>query len=84
MRWIPLRLLSQLRPWAPALAIPQLAFVAFWQGRHRRRPQLVHARLTVVLLVFDMRALWPEELITAGQLQRGSLLHRALLWLERC
>ena len=30
-----------------------------------------------------MRALWPEELITAGHLQRGSLMHRALLGLER-
>jgi len=30
-----------------------------------------------------MRALWPEELITAGHLQRGSNLHRFLLFLER-
>jgi hypothetical protein len=35
--------------------------------------------------IFDMRALWPEELITAGHLQRGSKVHRSLLWLEcRC
>jgi glycosyltransferase involved in cell wall biosynthesis len=43
---------------------------------------LLH-RLTGVPFIFDMRALWPEELITAGHLQRGSLLHRALLALER-
>ena len=43
---------------------------------------LLH-RLTGVPFIFDMRALWPEELITAGYLQRGSLLHRALLVLER-
>lgn len=30
-----------------------------------------------------MRALWPEELITAGHLQRGSLLHGTLSFLER-
>ncbi|MEB3308477.1 MAG: glycosyltransferase, partial [Cyanobacteriota bacterium] len=94
--WIPLQFRSQPRPLAPALAIPQLALVALWQWRHRRRPQLVHARsyvpaaialllhrLTGVPFIFDMRALWPEELITAGYLQRGSLLHRALLALER-
>ena len=96
LRWIPLRFRSKPRPWAPALAIPQLALVALWQWRHCCRPQLVHARsyvpaaialllhrLTGVPFIFDMRALWPEELITAGHLRRGSLLHRALLWLER-
>lgn len=94
--WIPLQFRLKPRPWAPALAIPQLALVAFWQWRLRSRPQLVHARsyvpaaialllhrLTGVPFIFDMRALWPEELITAGHLQRGSLLHRALLALER-
>jgi glycosyltransferase involved in cell wall biosynthesis len=96
LRWIPLRFRAQPRPWAPALAIPQLGLVALWQWRHRQQPALVHARsyvpaaialvlhrLTGVPFIFDMRALWPEELITAGHLRRGSLLHRALLWLER-
>ena len=96
LRWFPLRFRLKPRPWAPALAIPQLALVALWQWRRRPRPQLVHARsyvpaaialllhrLTGVPFIFDMRALWPEELITAGHLQRGSLLHRALLGLER-
>ncbi len=96
IRWIPLQFRSQPRPWAPALAIPQLTLVALWQWRRRSRPQLVHARsyvpaaialllhrLTGVPFIFDMRALWPEELITAGHLRRGSLLHRALLGLER-
>lgn len=96
LRWIPLRFRLKPRPWAPALAIPQLLLVALWQWRRRPRPQLVHARsyvpaaialllhrLTGVPFIFDMRALWPEELITAGHLRRGSLLHHALLWLER-
>jgi glycosyltransferase involved in cell wall biosynthesis len=94
--WIPLRFRAQPRPWAPALAIPQLVFMALLQWRGRDKPDLVHARsyvpaaialllhrITGVPFIFDMRALWPEELITAGHLRRGSLLHRALLWLER-
>jgi glycosyltransferase involved in cell wall biosynthesis len=96
VRWTPLRFRAQPRPWAPALAIPQLGLVALWQWCRRRRPDLVHARsyvpaaialllhrITGVPFVFDMRALWPEELITAGHLRRGSWLHRSLLWLER-
>jgi glycosyltransferase involved in cell wall biosynthesis len=35
-------------------------------------------RVTGVPFIFDIRALWPEELITAGRLRRGSLIHRAL------
>ena len=96
IRWIPLRFRAQPRPWAPALAIPQLGLVALWQWRRRCKPELLHARSTVpaaialllhrltgVPFIFDMRALWPEELITAGHLRRGSWLHRILLWLER-
>jgi len=94
--WIPLQFRCSPRLWAPAFAIPQLALVALWQWRRRRRPLLVHARsyvpaaialllhrLTGVPYIFDMRALWPEELITAGHLRRGSLLHHSLLWIER-
>ena len=60
------------------------------------RAQLIHARsyipaavawqvwrLTRTPFVFDMRALWPEELITAGRLTRGSVTHRALVGIER-
>ena len=96
IHWIPLQFRLKPRPWAPALAILQLLLVALWHWRNSHRPQLVHARsymtaaialllhrLTGVPFIFDMRALWPEELITAGHLRRGSLLHRALLRLER-
>lgn len=96
IRWISLRFRANPRPWAPALAIPQLAFIALWQWRLFRKPDLIHARsylpaaialllhrLTGVPFIFDMRALWPEELITAGHLRCGSWLHRVLLWLER-
>lgn len=43
---------------------------------------LVH-KLTGTPFIFDMRALWPEELITAGRLRRGSLMHKAIAWVER-
>jgi glycosyltransferase involved in cell wall biosynthesis len=96
LRWIPREFRRQPRPWAPAIAILELAIVALWQWRRNPKPQLVHARsyvpaaialllhrLTGVPFIFDMRALWPEELITAGHLRRGSVLYRSLLWLER-
>ncbi len=40
-------------------------------------------RLTGTPFIFDMRALWPEELITAGRLRRGSLIHRTIQRIER-
>lgn len=96
IRWIPLRFRSHPRPFAAYLSIPSLALVAVWQWRFLSRPQLIHARsylpaavalllhwLTGVPFIFDMRALWPEELISAGHLRRGSLLHRCIVWLER-
>lgn len=40
-------------------------------------------RLTGTPFIFDMRALWPEELITAGRLRRDSLTHRTIATMER-
>jgi glycosyltransferase involved in cell wall biosynthesis len=34
-------------------------------------------------IIFDMRALWPEELILAGRIKRKSVSHRVLIWVER-
>lgn len=97
LRWLPLRFRSHPRPWAPLISIPHLALVALWQCTTSSKPFLIHARsylpAAVALLlhwtigvqfVFDMRALWPEELIAGGYIKRGSLSHRFLLWLERC
>lgn len=96
IRWIPLRFRARPRCWVVPFALLQLGLVALRIVSRTRRPVLVHARsyvpagvalvlhrLTGNPFLFDMRALWPEELITAGHLRRGSLLHRALLWLER-
>ena len=44
---------------------------------------LVVYKLTGTPFIFDMRALWPEELITAGRLKRGGLIHRILVRIER-
>jgi glycosyltransferase involved in cell wall biosynthesis len=96
IRWIPLRFRSKPRPFAALLAIFQLIAVTFFQRLQNDNPFLVHARsyvpsavallhhqLTAAPFIFDMRALWPEELITAGHLQRGSWLHVLLVWFER-
>ena len=74
-------------------------FEMFWsalQAARRGDAQLIHARsylpaaaawavfrLTGTPFIFDMRALWPEELVTAGRLRRGSIIHKALVGLER-
>jgi len=79
---------------APAWCI----FEMFWsalQVARRGDAQLIHARsylpaaavwaifrLTGTPFIFDMRALWPEELITAGRLRRGSIVHKLLTRLE--
>ena len=74
-------------------------FEMFWsalQAARRGDAELIHARsylpaaaawavfrLTGTPFIFDMRALWPEELITAGRLQRGSIIHKVLTRLEK-
>ena len=96
IRWLPLRFRQGPPGFAPALAVLQLVVLALWQWRSRPVPVLVHARsylpaavalllkrLTGVSVIFDMRALWPEELIAAQRLQRGSWLHWLLVQLER-
>lgn len=95
IRWLPQRFRPRPRMIAPALSMLRMV----WLIRREVRGQgarLIHARsyipaaaamvagrLTGVPFVFDMRALWPEELITAGRLRRGSLLHRAIVAAER-
>ena len=95
IRWVPLIFRPRLRFLSFFRSIAELFSVSY-SSCLISPPTLVHARsyvpaaialllqrLTGVPFIFDMRALWPEELITAGHLRRGSLLHRTLLWLER-
>lgn len=95
IRWLPQRFRCRPRILAPALSMARMVWLV-WREVRRQGVRLVHARsyipaavallvgrLTGVPFIFDMRALWPEELITAGRLKRGSLLHRAIAAAER-
>lgn len=95
IRWLPQKFRSRPNFIAPALSLLWMTWLV-WREVRRGRAQLIHARsylpaavalvvqkLTAVPFIFDMRALWPEELITAGRLRRGSFLHGALLAIER-
>lgn len=95
IRWLPQRFCPRPKVIAPALSMLRLV----WLLRREVRSQgalLIHARsyipaavamtvsrLTGVPFIFDMRALWPEELITAGRLRRGSVLHHVIIAAER-
>lgn len=93
--WRPRPFRRQPRFLAPAGSLFTMGAIALRLARSRALG-LIHARsylpaavawgvwrVTRVPFIFDMRALWPEELITAGRLRRGSLIHRALERLER-
>jgi glycosyltransferase involved in cell wall biosynthesis len=95
IRWLPQQFRPRPRFVAPALSMIRMVWLV-WREVRSGRAELIHARsyipaavalmvhrLTGVPFIFDMRALWPEELITAGRLRRGSLMHRAIAWAER-
>ncbi|MCV2877670.1 glycosyltransferase [Sedimentimonas flavescens] len=95
IRWLPQRFLPRPKVLAPALSMLRMIWLTRREVR-RQGVQMIHARsyipaavalvvgrMTNVPFIFDMRALWPEELITAGRLRRGSLLHRAIVSAER-
>jgi glycosyltransferase involved in cell wall biosynthesis len=85
------------RPRLPATVWDLL--VLLWQTlRHslQRDVRLVHCRSYIPTIaawlcgkvtrkpyIFDMRALWPEEMVTAGRLKRNGLVFGALKWVER-
>lgn len=93
--WRPKRFRRRPKLLAPAWSMVEMGWLTLMSVR-RGGVQLIHARsylpaavawavnrLTGTPFIFDMRALWPEELITAGRLRRGSLLHRLLVGLEK-
>lgn len=95
IRWLPQRFRFKPRVIAPVLSMMRMIWLALRETR-RSQIRLIHARsyipaaaalivyrLTGVPFIFDMRALWPEELITAGRFRRGSLFHRVIVALER-
>lgn len=95
IRWLPQRFRPHPKIIAPALSMMRMIWLVRREVR-REGVRLIHARsyipaavalvvssVTGVPFLFDMRALWPEELITAGRLRRGSLIHRAISGAER-
>jgi glycosyltransferase involved in cell wall biosynthesis len=95
IRWLPQHFRASPKLIAPALSMVRMVWLLLRETREQNA-RLIHARsyipaavalivsrLTGVPFIFDMRALWPEELITAGRLTRGSLLHRAMVAAER-
>lgn len=61
------------------------ADVYFGSSPHLLAPlsALVVAKLRRRPFVLEVRDLWPESLVTAGGLRRGSAVHKVLVWLER-
>ena len=95
IRWLPQRFRSQPKVIASALSMIRMVWLVRREVRHEGI-RLIHARsyipaavallvsrMTGIPFIFDMRALWPEELITAGRLRRGSFIHRAIVGAER-
>jgi glycosyltransferase involved in cell wall biosynthesis len=93
--WLPQRFFYRPRFIAPAWSMVVFLFLCLRELR-KGNVALIHARsylpaavalfvfkLTGTPFIFDMRALWPEELITAGRLSRGSVMHKAILFFER-
>jgi glycosyltransferase involved in cell wall biosynthesis len=95
IRWLP----QHFRRWpkivAPAFSMIRMVWLVRREVR-RRGIRLIHARsnipaatalavswITGVPFLFDLRSLFPEELITARRMRRGSFLHRAIIWAER-
>lgn len=95
IRWLPQRFHYRPRIIAPAWSMLVFLFLCLREVR-KGNAELIHSRsyipaavallvykLTGTPFIFDMRALWPEELITAGRLKRGSFMHKAIAWIER-
>src|SRR5690554_1355303 len=95
IRWLPQKFYYRPKLIAPAWSMIVFLFLCLREVR-KGNAELIHARsyipaavallvnkLTGTPFIFDMRALWPEELITAGRLKRGSVMHKAIAWVER-
>lgn len=95
IRWIPLRYHHRPRLLATAWDLLMLTGTAL-RETIGGRTDIIHARayipcfvavllsaLTRTPFIFDTRAFWPEELIAAGRLKKGSLLHRTIVKMER-
>ncbi|EMB17747.1 glycosyltransferase [Rhodopirellula europaea] len=95
IRWLPQRFHYRPKILAPGWSMMTFLWLCLREVR-RGNAELIHARsyipafvamitrrLTGTPYIFDMRALWPEEMITAGRLRRNSWIHHAIVWAER-
>ena len=95
IRWLPQRFRPRPKIIAPALSMLRMVWLV-WREVRGQKARLIHARsyipaavalfvgkFSATPFIFDMRALWVEELITAKRLRRGSLLYRAIVAAER-
>ena len=93
--WLPQHFRQRPKIVAPAFSIIRMVWLVRREVR-RSGIRLIHARsnipaatalavswMTGVPFLFDLRSLFPEELITARRMRRGSFLHRAIIWAER-
>ena len=93
--WLPQHFRQRPKIVAPAFSMIRMVWLVRREVR-RRGIRLIHARsnipaatalavswMTGVPFLFDLRSLFPEELITARRMRRGSFLHRAIIWAER-
>ncbi|MEG3089310.1 glycosyltransferase [Sphingomonas sp. PB4P5] len=95
IRWIKLRYRQKPRILASTFNLIQIIYHTAREVRSTHA-KLIHARsyipaaaawavsrITGTPYVFDMRSLWPEELITSGRMRRGSFLHKLIFKAER-
>lgn len=95
IEWHPRKYHHRPRLLATAWDLLQL-LVDTWRYSSRENAGIVHCRsyvpaiaawimgkVTQVPFIFDMRALWPEEMITAGTLRQDSFTYKTLKWIEQ-
>lgn len=95
IRWVTLRYRRRPRVFASILNLTQLVYYTALET-WRSKARVIHARSYVPAAaawavsrisgtpyVFDMRSLWPEELITSHRMRRGSVLHKVIFRAER-
>lgn len=95
IRWLPQRFRYSPKNIAPLISLLQM-YLLVRQEIRKEKINLIHARsyipalvalfvkkITGMPFIFDMRAIWPEELITAGRISRGSLTHLVILKIEK-
>jgi glycosyltransferase involved in cell wall biosynthesis len=94
IRWIRLNYKRKPRIMASTVNLVQLVWRTWREVKHTNA-KLIHARayipaaaawwvsrITGVAYIFDMRSLWPEELITSKRLRRDSQLHKLIFYAE--